>query len=161
MHIENVRLAGVLDETRRTFAPQAQLRGITLHIPELDVRLRADPVRLRQVMFNLVSNAIKYNSDAGKVSVHGAPVPGQRYRLTVRDTGRGIPENHMGELFQPFNRMGAEGGNIEGTGIGLVITKTLVESMGGCIGAESIAGEGSAFWVELPLAADQPDGEDQ
>ncbi len=152
MNIEDVGLADVLAEARRTLAPQAQQRGIALDVSELPVLLRADSVRLRQVLFNLLSNAIKYNRDGGRVSVHGEPRPGHCYRITVRDTGLGIPAERLGELFQPFNRMGAEHGSIEGTGIGLVITKTLVESMDGLIGVASVAGEGSAFWVELPLA---------
>ena len=156
INIQNVALAGVLTETRRTLAPQAQTRGLTLDVPELQVLLRADPVRLRQVLFNLISNAIKYNRDGGQVSVHGEPRPARRYRLTVRDTGHGIPAERMGELFQPFQRIGAEHSNVEGTGIGLVITRNLVEAMQGMIGVESTAGEGSVFWVELPLADDMP-----
>jgi PAS domain S-box-containing protein len=156
VHIEEVDLSGVLAESRRTLASLAQGHSVTLDIPELAVLLRADPLRLRQVMFNLLSNAIKYNRTGGHVSVQGELGPDQRYRITVRDTGHGIAAERMGELFQPFNRMGAEHGAIEGTGIGLVITKTLVEAMDGRIGAESTLGQGSAFWVELPLATREP-----
>lgn len=152
LHLENVALAGVLAESRRSFAPQAQQRGITLEIPELPVILRADLVRLRQVLFNLISNAIKYNREGGRVLVHGEPRPPGRYSITVRDTGPGIPANRLGELFQPFNRIGAERSSIEGTGIGLVITKNLVEAMEGSIEVTSTVGEGAAFRVEFPLA---------
>jgi PAS domain S-box-containing protein len=152
MNIERVDLAQVLEESRRTLDSLAQSRRVTLVIPALQHHVLADPVRLRQVMFNLISNAIKYNCDAGRVTVQGEIRPGRRYRITVSDTGIGIPADRMGELFQPFNRMGAERGSVEGTGIGLVITKTLIESMNGSIGVDSAFGAGSAFWVELPLA---------
>jgi PAS domain S-box-containing protein len=156
MNIEDVELSGALAEARRVLAPLAQRRGITLDLPEQPVVLRADTVRLRQVLFNLITNAIKYNRDGGRVSVTGELVAQHQYRITVRDTGFGIPPERLGELFQPFNRIGAERGSVEGTGIGLVITKTLVESMDGLIGVESVVGEGCAFWVELPLVASAP-----
>jgi PAS domain S-box-containing protein len=151
-HIEAVALAEVLGDCRKIIEPQAQLRGIVLEMQPISVGLLADRTRLSQVLLNLLSNAVKYNRDGGRVAVHGAEQPAVRYRISVTDSGPGIPTERIGELFQAFNRLGAEMGTIEGTGIGLVITKTLVESMDGRIGVESQVGTGTTFWVELPLA---------
>jgi CheY-like chemotaxis protein len=113
--------------------------------------VRADRVRLKQALLNLLSNAVKYNRPGGEVRLTAQPVDGDRLQLRVADTGPGIPEGRVTELFQPFNRLGAELSGVEGTGIGLVITRRIVEMMGGSIGVESRVGEGSAFWIELPL----------
>jgi PAS domain S-box-containing protein len=124
-------------------------------IPETCVL--ADKVRLKQILVNLLSNAIKYNHKQGMVRV-ACSVIVPTVRFEVLDTGQGIPEERMAELFQPFNRLGAEKGTIEGTGIGLTISRNLVEKMGGRIGVRSSPGEGSMFWVELPLATEYPGG---
>ena len=119
-----------------------------------DLYVLADRQRLKQVLLNLLSNAAKYNRPDGKVSVSVKDSPGDRLRVNVTDTGPGIPPEKMGRLFTPFDRLGAEERAVEGTGLGLALSKRLVEVMGGAIGAESAVGEGSTFWVELPRAKD-------
>ncbi len=111
-----------------------------------------DFTRLKQILSNLLSNAIKYNTANGKVSLDSSPGPKGFWRYTVADTGYGIEEDNMELLFQPFNRLNAENTDIEGTGIGLTITKHLIEIMGGEIGVDSKLGEGSTFWVDIPLS---------
>jgi signal transduction histidine kinase len=110
----------------------------------------ADATRARQVLLNLLSNAIKYNHDGGSISVTVHEVP-QAIRIAVTDTGEGIPEERYDELFEPFNRLEMEGRNIKGSGIGLSIAKKIVDAMAGRMGVESVVGEGSTFWYELPL----------
>src|SRR5262249_34482877 len=129
-------------------------RGVRIDVaPGADAVVRGDRLRLKQVLMNLVSNAIKYNRPAGWIRIDCAPQPGGRVRITVADSGQGISASGLARLFQPFERLGAEQGDIEGTGIGLSICRRLVVLMGGEIDATSDAGKGSAFWVELP--ADQ------
>jgi CheY-like chemotaxis protein len=121
----------------------------------------ADGNRLKQIMINLISNAIKYNREAGEVSVTvgNAPVPSsgtqdasssrRLTRISVRDTGAGLPPASMDKLFVPFERLAASATSVEGTGLGLAVSKALVEAMGGTIGVDSEVGEGSTFWIEL------------
>ena len=114
----------------------------------------ADRQRLRQVLINLLSNAVKYNHPAGTITLDGAPTPdGRLFRLSVRDTGLGIGADKFSRLFTPFERLGAENTDVEGSGMGLALSKRLVESQRGLLGVESVPGEGSTFWVDLPVAA--------
>jgi len=121
---------------------------------ETPCAIMVDRSRFSQVLLNLLSNAVKYNRDGGEVSLACAHADNGRMRFTVSDTGMGIPPSLQDALFMPFNRLGAEGGEIEGTGIGLTITKTLTEMMGGTIDYISREGRGSDFWVEFPIAED-------
>jgi signal transduction histidine kinase len=143
-------MTDVILECRAMIEPQAQERGIQLIFPPLDVHrfVKADRTRVKQVLINLLSNAIKYNREGGtvEVSCQGAL---DCVRINVRDTGPGLTPDKLTQLFQQFNRLGQEGGAVEGTGIGLVVTKQLVELMGGRIGVESTVGAGSVFWFEL------------
>jgi len=131
--------------------PQAQERGIALIFPSFDTPyfVRADRTRVKQVLINLLSNAIKYNSKQGKVEVSCAEITPGRIRVSIKDSGAGLNPEQLSQLFQPFNRLGQEVSGEEGTGIGLVVAKRLVELMGGTIGVESTVGVGSTFWFEL------------
>lgn len=113
--------------------------------------VQADPVRLKQVLFNLMSNAVKYNRKDGKVFITSSITDDAMQRIFITDTGHGIPQELQSKLFSPFCRLGAENSNIEGTGIGLTICQHLIEEMSGHIGVESTQGVGSTFWIELPL----------
>ena len=148
---EPVLLAEVMLECQAMIEPQAQKRGLTLHFPHFDSPcfVRADRTRLKQVLINLLSNAIKYNIKEGKVEVVCTPSALGRIRINIIDTGAGLPPEKLAQLFQPFNRLGKEGSAEEGTGIGLVMSKRLVELMGGVVGVESTVGVGSVFWFEL------------
>jgi PAS domain S-box-containing protein len=134
--------------------PQAQKSDIHLSIPvfERPCFVQADRTRLKQVIINLLSNAIKYNRVGGSVEVTYSTSSAGRVRISVHDSGPGLAPEELAQLFQPFNRLGQESGSQEGTGIGLVVCKRLVEMMGGEIGAHSTVGVGSVFWFELNSA---------
>jgi signal transduction histidine kinase/ActR/RegA family two-component response regulator len=153
LSMEAVLLAEMLAECQGMIAPLAAARGVRVLFPDAPtVRVQADRTRLKQVLLNLLSNAVKYNRDGGAVVVDcSQPVP-HRLRLSVQDTGMGLSPEQVAGLFQPFNRLGQEAGPQEGTGIGLVVTRRLVELMGGEIGVTSSPGVGSVFWIELALA---------
>ena len=152
---EPVSLAEVMLECRAMIEPQAQQRGIGMSFPRFEApcHIKADRTRIKQVLINLLFNAIKYNRPGGTVSVTCSPCPPNSIRISVRDSGAGLSPEQLAQLFQPFNRLGKETGAEEGTGIGLVVTKRLVELMGGVIGVDSSVGVGSVFWVELDLTA--------
>jgi len=114
----------------------------------------ADRTRLKQVLINLLSNAIKYNRTGGTVVVDCSASTPERVRVSVKDTGAGLPPEKLSQLFQPFNRLGQEAGGQEGTGIGLAVAKQLIELMGGVIGVESAVGAGSVFWFDMVAAAE-------
>jgi len=145
--------------------PQAKKRDISLAFAHFDAPciVMADRTRVKQVLINLLSNAIKYNKSGGTVAVETSMTPNDSIRISIRDTGEGLAPEQLAQLFQPFNRLGMEASGEEGTGIGLVVSKRLVEWMGGVIGFESKVGTGSLFWIELNLTtasqsiADGPD----
>jgi signal transduction histidine kinase/ActR/RegA family two-component response regulator len=114
--------------------------------------IRSDATRFQQAMLNLISNAIKYNREGGTVTVDAVRNDDDFLRISVADTGMGIPDARRDDLFNPFTRLVARNSEIEGTGIGLTITKDLIELMGGRVDFESTEGEGSTFWIDLPLA---------
>ncbi len=151
--LEPVEVLPLIEECLNLVRTQADKQGIRLtHAALAEKVLHTDRIRLKQVILNLISNAVKYNHPGGKVHVEAreSEVPGY-LRIAITDTGIGIAEDKIGELFQPFNRLDAAKSGIEGTGIGLSITWQIVELMGGSVGVESELGAGSAFWFELPV----------
>ncbi len=148
---EPTSLSEVLLECQAMIEPQAQKRGIKMVFPSTPIPcfVDADRTRLKQVLINLLSNAIKYNQANGTVVVECSLGNRERTRVSIRDTGAGLTRDMLAQLFQPFNRLGQERSAVEGTGIGLVMSKRLVELMGGTIGVESTVGSGSVFWFEL------------
>ncbi|MBU1263445.1 MAG: response regulator [Gammaproteobacteria bacterium] len=151
LSLEPLSLSDVLHECKAMIGPQAQQRGINIIFDQVDPTwfAHADHTRVKQVLINLLSNAIKYNREQGTVEVACTALSPERVRIRIRDSGAGLPPEKLAQLFQPFNRLGQETGTEEGTGIGLVVTKQLVELMGGTIGVESTVGVGSEFWIEL------------
>ncbi|MCX7171518.1 MAG: PAS domain S-box protein [Proteobacteria bacterium] len=151
LSLEPVSLAEVMLECQAMIDPQAQQREIKLIFPKFDLQyfVNADRTRLKQVFINLLSNAIKYSLKRGTVEVECTENMPGRIRVSIRDSGAGLSQEQLAQLFQAFNRLGQEAGGEEGTGIGLVVTKRLVELMGGMIGVESVVGVGSVFWFEL------------
>jgi CheY-like chemotaxis protein len=148
---EPVSLAEVMLECQGMIEPQAQQRGISMTFPPFDIPyfVHADRTRVKQVLINLLSNAVKYNREHGTVEVKCTESTPGRIRVSVGDAGAGLNPEQLAQLFQAFNRLGQEAGGEEGTGIGLVVAKRLVELMGGLIGVESTVGVGSVFWFEL------------
>jgi len=155
MSIEDVSIRNVLDECLSLVHTMAENHGIEITVAEglnNSVMIRADYTRSRQALLNLISNAIKYNCKNGKIAIGFDETSIGMLRISVADTGEGIPKDMLAELFQPFSRLGAENTEIEGTGIGLVITKQIIENMSGRINVESEVGKGTTFSIELPLS---------
>jgi len=156
LSMELISLTEVVRECQAMIEPQAKKRGISVVYPlfERPYFVKADRTRVKQILINLLSNAIKYNKAGGAVIVDCIANTVGRVRIAVQDAGDGLTVEQMAQLFQPFNRLGQESGGEEGTGIGLVVCKRLVELMGGAIGVESTIGKGSLFWIELNLMAE-------
>jgi hypothetical protein len=152
--IQSVALQAAMEQAVHMVKPLLQRQGIALIDQcQQEITVLADATRLKQVLVNLLSNAGKYNRSGGSVHIDCQMLDAERMRLSVTDTGRGIAPEKIGLLFQPFERLGvSESTAIEGTGIGLAISKRLIELMGGAIGVDSAPGQGSTFWIELPLA---------
>lgn len=154
--MQSVSVASVLVECEAIVEMDAQRRGISLQFetPPVLAHVHADRTRIKQALINLLSNAIKYNRDGGSVRLSFNTDDPKHLRICVEDTGQGLTAGEIGQLFQPFNRLGQESRTEPGTGIGLVMTKQLVELMGGSIGVNSTVGKGSVFWIELKQAGD-------
>ncbi len=151
--LEPVDLREVLEECHALTRTASAQRGIRLVFPmETTLHVNADRTRLKQVLLNLLSNAVKYNREHGAVIVECTAGDHGRVRVAVQDTGAGLTPEQLRQLFQPFNRLGLDKTVIEGSGIGLVLTKRLVELMGGTIGVHSTPGTGSTFWIDLRSA---------
>jgi len=156
LSLEPISLNEVVRECQAMIEQEAKKRDIRMTFPQFEIPyfVKADRTRVKQVLINLLSNAIKYNKVGGAVVVsYTASTPG-RIRICVKDTGEGLTPDKLTQLFQPFNRLGKEAGIEEGTGIGLMVSKRLVELMKGDIGVESTVGVGSVFWIELNLTAE-------
>ncbi len=150
--IEAVELESIVAQAARLVEPLVSRASVTLCNECMRATaVNADAIRLRQILVNLLSNAVKYNRPGGRVSVR-LEDRGSRVRVAIADTGPGIAADKLGRLFQPFERLGAEFGPIEGTGIGLALSRRLAELMGATLGVESVPGEGSTFWIELSRA---------
>ncbi len=154
LSLEPVCVSDVLDEAVGMLHPIADRRWIRIVVDAQAsrVHVQASRQRLKQVIVNLLSNAVKYNVEGGEVRVTIEDLGNGRVRITVSDTGIGIADDDLGRLFQPFERLSAAASHVQGTGLGLALSRHLVSAMAGEIGVTSRVGEGSSFWVELPTA---------
>jgi PAS domain S-box-containing protein len=156
LSLEPVPAGRLVQETLDMIAPLAAARSVTIHAPvtaSSDIHVLADRQRLKQVLLNLLSNAVKYNRPGGEVTLICRPTGSAKLRIQVVDTGPGIARQDLTRVFDPFERLGAEASEVEGTGLGLALSKRLVEAMDGAIGVESELGKGTAFWLEFALTA--------
>lgn len=153
IHMTVCDLQPLMQDCIALVKPLAAERHIELTLNDIgDIWVRSDPMRLKQVMLNLLSNGIKYNKEDGYVRLDVSTVAEGRVVISIQDSGIGIPAEKAGDLFQPFNRLNRDHDGIEGTGIGLSLTKRLVEQMDGTIGFDSVEGVGSTFWIDIPAA---------
>ena len=160
LYQESLSLNEIIEECCTMMKPKSRKYGIPIIIPPADAQyvVYADRVRLKQVLINLLSNAVKYNRKQGTVEVQCTENTLGYLRVSILDTGDGLSPDQLAQLFQRFNRLGQESGNREGTGIGLIVAKQLIELMGGIIGVDSHVGTGSVFWIELPaMTGSHPD----
>jgi PAS domain S-box-containing protein len=149
--IEPIVLQDLEKECVELVNPQANELGVTIFSQsDYDFQVLGDQQRLKQVMLNLLTNAIKYNRPNGSVTITCTPRPRSKVRFSVSDTGPGISPDLITRLFTPFDRLDAETSGIEGTGLGLALSKGLIEAIGGTMGVDSQVGRGSTFWIELP-----------
>lgn len=151
--VEAVSARDIITDCLDTIQPLAASKGIRIHTDvAAETFIRADKQRLKQVLINIMNNAIKYNRNNGDVWIKAIPLPGLQsnmVKLVIKDSGFGIAEKDISKVFLPFERIGAENHNIEGTGLGLAVVKQLTELMGGNVGVESEEGKGSTFWITL------------
>ena len=154
--VKPVKLQPVLEECYSLIKPTTLKAGISLSFDtNVDYIVNADHTSLKQALLNILSNAVKYNRQQGDIAVNYEVKNNKRLRINIIDTGKGISTRQQKQLFTPFERMGAEFTKVKGTGIGLTITKQLVNMMGGVVGVESTEGKGSSFWIELVLSDEQ------
>lgn len=152
---EPIQLTAIIKECinqiNSSMARQGNIKVVN-EVDDIELSIMADQKRFRQVLINLLSNAVKYNHKDGIVRVKAGMPDEKQLRIMVSDTGRGIDAADIEKLFDPFERLTFKNSNVEGTGIGLTVTKQLVEAMGGSIGVDSVMDQGSVFWVDFPLA---------
>ncbi len=152
--LQNVPPAALVGEVVELIAPMAERQGIAVIARDMPkVLMRADPTALRQILLNFLGNAIKATPPRGIVTIEGHRRPDRIIRVSVSDTGPGIPEGQRSLLFQPFSRLAFNRDHTDGTGIGLYVSKRLIAEMGGKVGVDSVEGVGSTFWVDIPLVA--------
>ncbi len=166
LSFSKIKVSNVIAESLQLIMPLAQKRGIEVIIIKDDIQVDIgtlieeeyfallDETRFKQIILNLMSNAVKYNNENGKVTLYYSKNKNNSFRISVTDTGKGLDGKQQKQLFKAFNRLGFEQTDIEGAGIGLVITKKLVELMGGSIGVNSEVGVGSTFWIEIPVSCE-------
>ena len=151
--IQDIKLSEIMTECLPLLQSQAEKKDVQIILVDCpNIIVRADRLLFKQVILNLATNAIKYNKQGGTITLDCHEVEHDHVRNMVTDTGMGIAKDKQSQLFTAFSRLGKENSTIEGTGIGLTITKRIVEAMNGHIGFESTEGKGSTFWIDLPVA---------
>ncbi|MCP8968086.1 ATP-binding protein [Ectobacillus ponti] len=158
LELEPVDYCSLMAECKKLIQPLAQKRGIAIAesaAGQEALYVQANEVKLKQVLLNLLSNAVKYNREQGSIEIRSEVMDGTRMRVSVADTGYGVPLQDQERIFEPFQRYTHDDRFVEGTGIGLTVSKQLIQLMGGSIGVESEEGVGSTFWIELPLQQKQ------